>query len=113
MTEKNLLEFPTIRPEEVRREIARIAKEEAQKVVYLDHAIDRKIQREITDIQILRVLKSGHQIGKVTWCTEKEKGYRCKLEGVSAGVKVSVIAKLVTINERRCLVVSTWTDGRS
>lgn len=65
-------------------------------------------ERDVTTRQILNVLKSGEQIGDIVWCTEGEKGWRCKLSRVTAGVKITVVAKVVKRQSTTCLVITTW-----
>ncbi|MCW7556503.1 DUF4258 domain-containing protein [Endozoicomonas gorgoniicola] len=100
--------LPFIKAGEVRQEIARIAKDESHNLDFLDHALLRMQEREVTTRQILNVLKNGEQIGDVTWCTDQEKGWRCRLSRVTAGVKITVVAKVVQRENTTCLVITTW-----
>jgi len=105
-----VIELPFISKDAVRGEIRRIAESETQSLSLLDHASDRMIQRDVTMRQILNVLKNGEQLGDICWCTEKERGWRCKLSRVTAGVKVTVVAKLVSRENTSCLVVTVWSQ---
>jgi hypothetical protein len=94
-----VLALPKFRATDVRDEIARLAREQSIDVIILDHAVDRQDQRGVTSRQILNVLKNGDQIGTVDWCTERENSWRCKMSRVTAGSKVTVVAKLVERKE--------------
>ena len=106
---KKVVQLPFPR-HKVRDEIARIAREDTSQVVFLDHANDRKGQRDITSRQILNVLKDGNLIDGPNWCTEVERGWRCKLSRVTAGVSIAVVAKLVERDTSVCLVVTTFIE---
>jgi len=108
---QKVLALPSVKAIDVRAEIEKLARERSINVILLDHAVDRQEQRGVTSRQILNVLKNGEQIGTVTWCTKEENGWRCKISRVTAGAKVTVVAKLVEREERTCLVVTVWTDG--
>ena len=103
-----VIQLPHFKAQDVRGEIRRIAKSETQNVEFLQHAIERMEQRGITSRQVLKVLQDGEQIEGADWCTDKERGWRCKLSCVTAGDKVTVIAKLVERENSACLVVTTW-----
>jgi len=103
------IQLPQMRPQDVRAEIARIATECSHRVVLLDHANDRALQRGITTQQIFKVLRSGEQLGGATWDASKDvRGWRCKLCRVVAGVRVTVIAKLIDRGGDLCLVITVW-----
>lgn len=95
MTKQNIVALPFITQDKVEDEIRRIAKESTIDIVKLDHAIDRMAQREITDRQILNVLRLGERISDITWHTEKERGWKCTFRRISAGVNVTVATKLL------------------
>ena len=103
-----VIQLPRFKAEDVREEIRRIANFESHNVEFLQHAIERMAQRDITSRQILKVLQDGEQMDKACWCTDKERGWRCKLGCVTAGDKVIVVAKLVEREDSTCLVVTTW-----
>jgi len=102
------IKLPKFRASDVRAEIQRIANEDTICVEYLDHSLERMNQRDITTGQVLKVLRSGEQIGDAQWCTEKENGWRCKLKRICAGSQITVVAKLVERENSTCLVVTTW-----
>ena len=100
--------LPFISKDKVREEIENIARNKSHNLDILDHAITRMTERDISMRQILNVLKNGEQLGSITWCTEEERGWRCKLSRVTAGSKVTVVAKLVERDATNCLVITTW-----
>ena len=89
-------------------EIRRIAKEDSSKVIVLDHAKIRMMEREITSRQIYNVLKNGEPKCAPEWDTEQEKGWKCRLSRVTAGTAVTVVAKLVERDENVCLIVTVF-----
>lgn len=103
-----LIELPFISRDSVRDEIRRIAGSETESLSLLDHALERMIQRDISMRQIINVLKNGEQIGDIRWCSDKERGWRCKLKRMTAGINVTVVAKLVNRENTTCLVVTVW-----
>ncbi len=108
MAKGNVVALPFIQRDQVEKEIRRIATESTINMVKLDHAIDRMIEREITDRQILNVLRSGEQLSPAAWNTEKERGWKCKFRRITAGVNVTVVAKLVQRDETTCLIVTVF-----
>lgn len=109
MTKGNgVVALPFIPREKVRGEIARIAREDTAHLDVLDHAAMRMTERHVSMRQVLTVLKCGDLQGDITWCTDKEKGWRCRLSRVTAGINVTVVAKLVRRDEAVCLVITTW-----
>lgn len=101
------IELP-IPSNQVESEVRRIAQHESFKVFTLDHAKMRMIQRDISIRQIIRVLCDGALTQAPSWDTEKEKGWRCVFAGVTAGIKVTVVVKLVKRNGHACLIVTTY-----
>ena len=108
MTKGNIVTLPFIARDKVEDEIRRIAKEATIDIVKLDHAIDRMVQREITDRQILNVLRRGERISGVTWNTDKERGWKCTFRRITAGANVTVATKLVRRDKTTCLIVTVF-----
>jgi hypothetical protein len=104
----NISLLPWITKEKALPEIRRIATEETESLIILDHARDRQQQREVTDRQILNVLKNGELTGQFEWDTQEERGWKCKLSRITAGDHVSVIAKLVQRDGNKCLIITVW-----
>jgi len=103
-----LISLPFIAKDKVRDAIKNIVSSKSQNLDILNHAITRMEERDISIRQILNVLKNGDQVGDITWCSDRERGWRCKLSRVTAGNKVTVVAKLVKRDNVHCLVVTTW-----
>ncbi len=108
MTKDNVVALPFISRDEVEGEIRRIAKDSTSDLVKLDHAIDRMAQREITDRQILNVLRLGERVSDITWNTDKERGWKCTFRRITAGVNVTVATKLVKRDIATCLIVTVF-----
>jgi len=100
--------LPFITPGEVEAEIRKIASESSFELIILEHAKTRMIERDITRRHIDRVLKNGELMEAPRWDTEKERGYKCKFRRVTAGMEVTVIAKLVKREQNNCLVVTVF-----
>ncbi|MDB4222281.1 hypothetical protein N9850_00795 [Granulosicoccus sp.] len=66
------------------------------------------IQRNITRRQVMQVLRLGDLVGKVTWCSEKERGWRMTLKRISAGAEIVVGAKLIDRGEECVLALTTF-----
>lgn len=113
MKASSTITLPAFSKHEAVDEIKRIAREESSSVDLLDHARERMVQRGITTKQIFNVLKNGQQVGDVRWDSKKEPGWRCTLRRITAGVEVTVVAKLVTRENSTCLVVTTWGEEES
>jgi len=87
-------------------EIRRIAKEDSESLIFLDHAIDRQEHRDISNAQVLNVLKNGTVTEPIEWDTKKERGWKCKLTRSTAGKMVSVVVKIVQRQGSKCLVIT-------
>lgn len=103
-----IVQLPFCTRSEVVAEIRRIATSDTVALVTLDHAKDRMMQRGITSRQILRVLIDGVLDSTIEWDTNKDKGWRCRFCRTTAGLKVTVVVKLIEAGGRRCLVVTVW-----
>ncbi len=109
MAKNNISLLPWINKENALSEIRRIAAKETESLIISNHARDRQQQREITDRQILNVLKNGELAGVVEWDTKEERGWKCKLSRITAGDQVSIIAKLVKRDGNKCLIITVWS----
>lgn len=108
MPKENVLSLPFCSANDVEGQIRKIAKESTIDIVKLDHAIDRMLEREITDRQILNVLKHGDRISDIVWNTDKEKGWKCTFRRITAGVSITVATKLVQRDDTTCLIVTVF-----
>lgn len=87
------------------REIARASTE---RLIVLEHAHMRMLEREITLQQVVRTLKNGEIVSDIKWDTTEDKGWKCNFRHTSAGVKINAVAKLVKKEEIQCLIVTVW-----
>jgi hypothetical protein len=108
MDDKVLVQLPFCKRDEVEAEIRRIARTETIAIITLDHAKDRMLQRGITSRQVLRVLAEGALDSPIEWDTSKDKGWKCRFCRTTAGLKVTVVVKLIETGGRRCLVITVW-----
>jgi hypothetical protein len=109
MAKNTISLLPWIKKQQALPEIRRIAATETESLIILDHARERQQQREVTDRQILNVLKNGELTAAIEWDTKEERGWKCKLSRITAGDHVSVIAKLVNRNGTKCLIITVWS----
>lgn len=108
MTKDNILSLPFISKDKVEDEIRRIANTSTINLVKLDHAISRMDEREITDRQILNVLKLGERTADIIWDTDKERGWKCSFRRITAGINITVATKLVQRDETTCLIITVF-----
>lgn len=109
--------IPLIRPDDAVDELREIAKSASERLFFSVHAEQRMIERDITRTQVRRAIHSGQLIGQPGWETDSitgECGWKCKFRGISAGARVTVIAKLVVNrdkpNEPPAVVVTVFGD---
>jgi hypothetical protein len=93
---------------EVLETIRRIAKQNTEQVVFLDHAHMRMMERDISQRQILKALELGNLVDDIVWDTEAERGWKCKLTRMVTGESITAVAKLVERESITCLVVTVW-----
>lgn len=108
MARNVIVQLPFCKREEVESEIRRIAIHDTAAVIVLGHAKDRMLQRGITSRQVLRVLVDGVLDSPVEWDTQKDRGWKCRFCRTTAGIKVTVVVKLIESGGRRCLVITVW-----
>lgn len=65
------------------------------------------LERGVTRKQVFNVLKRGYLIGNIEWCTKDERGWKCKFRAISAGERISVVAKLVEREDGELVLVVT------
>jgi len=109
--------IPLIKPDDAVAQLREIARTATERLFFSDHAEQRMIEREVTRTQVRRVLHSGELIGQPRWETDSitsECGWKCKFRGISAGARVSVVAKLVvnreSPDELPAVVVTVYGD---
>lgn len=104
------IQLPFISAVGAEGELRRIATEETENLLICDHAILRMVERGVTRSQIIKTVKLGDMVDKPKWCTEKEKGWRCKFRRINAGTKITAIAKLIKRDKNLCLIVTSWEE---
>lgn len=109
--------IPLIKPDDAIEKLREIAEFASGRLFFSDHAEQRMIERAITRTQVRRVLHSGEVIGQPRWETDSrtnECGWKCGFRGISAGARVSVIAKLVINRDRTddppAVIVTVYGD---
>lgn len=102
------IKLPTFTCSTAEGEIRRIAMSDTSCMVLLDHAKDRMLERDITLKQVLNVLRHGDICDTPKWNTDNEKGWKCKFARVTAGIKVTVVCKLVERAHSTCLIVTVF-----
>lgn len=87
-----------MKPDEAVGEIRRIAREETHRLFFSDHVEMRMIEREINRTQVCRILAAGKLQGEPRWETDQrtsEGGWKCTFHGISAGARITAVAKLI------------------
>ena len=90
--------MPLLKPDEAVEEIRRIAQKETHRLFFSDHVEMRMIEREINRTQVGRILATGQLKGKSQWETDQrtsQAGWKCRFNGVSAGTRITAVAKLI------------------
>lgn len=116
---KKPLPFPSMKKEEVRSIIADLANTDSSKVVLLDHAEDRMLEKGMSYKQVLQVLRLGKVHTRVEWdphTSDKGRishGWLCVLKRHTAGRVVRVVCKLVDENGKTgpCLIITVYAEG--
>ena len=104
-----LVSLPTPKSDAV-TEIQRIAREDDGHVYFTPHADERMIERDISRLQVTRTICNGHVADGPEWCTESEKGWKCRFRWISAGARINVVVKLIDRTDGQCdLVVTAWS----
>lgn len=106
----SIVSLPKSSKNQARERISSISREQTGLILVSAHANQRMIERRITMRQILQVLRDGRQIGDIEWNTEVERGWKMRLQRITAGVEVVVIAKLVE-HDNECVVVLTTFEN--
>jgi len=106
-----------MKPDDAVEEIRRIALLESHRLFFSDHVEMRMIEREINRTQVCRVLASGHLKGRPQWETDQrtsERGWKCRFQGISAGTRITAIAKLILAgsdtDEPPAVVITVFED---
>lgn len=109
--------FPIMKPDEAVELLRQIAEMETHRLFFSDHVEIRMIERGINRIQVCRILARGRLKGEPQWQTDQrtsQAGWKCQFNGVSAGSRITVVAKLVlsgTKSDQPPAVVITVFEG--
>lgn len=104
-----MLKLPSTKKEDAFSRIQELAlQDNGSCIEILEHAIMRIDERGISIRQVMNVLKFGN-LESTTWCNESENGWKCKISRITAGAKVTVVAKLVERDDEICLIVTAWS----
>ncbi|WP_424945994.1 DUF4258 domain-containing protein [Candidatus Spongiihabitans sp.] len=95
----SLISLPAIKsPAKAVAKIQQIANEDTSLIIFLDHAAMRMQERGILEKQVLQVIRNGNPTN-AKWGTENERGWKCRFTKITAGVRLSVVAKLAQREE--------------
>ncbi len=92
------------RAQEIIREIAR----DTSKVILSDHAKERMEEREISDIEVYRVLQTGHVMAEPTRTENKE--WKCKVVKRLKGSREAGVVTIILANGMLFAVTVEWED---
>lgn len=96
------------RPKELLARIQELAKD-SKNVAFSDHAEERMDERGITDLDALRVLRSGEISGPIE--AGKYQGeWKCKIVGAIKGRREVGVATLIIRNRRLRVKTVEWED---
>lgn len=112
MARREVIRLPTAR---IVAPLSRTIREYAavsERVFFSNHARERMEEREITDIEVIRVLKFGEIAGQ-PWREEKSEDMACKVVMRQAGGRIlGVVTIVVTLTERLLIKTVEWEDLR-
>ena len=102
----SVAKLPRIKKCDVDTEIRRLATGLSGRFFFTDHAESRLVERDITKRQVFNVVRSGGLIEGPAWDTEKESGWMCRYNWITAGASITVV-KLVERSDGHCDLVIT------
>jgi len=109
--------FPIMKPDDAVEQIRQIAETETHRLFFSDHVEMRMVERGINRTQVCRILARGRLKGEPQWQTDQrtsQAGWKCQFNGVSAGSRITAVAKLVfsgTKSDEPPAVVITVFEG--
>lgn len=104
------MRFIAPRPDEVLTRIKRLAKD-SKNVAFSTHAEDRMDERGITDLDALRVLRTGEIVGAIE-PGKKEGEWKCKIVAPVKGRREVGVVTLLIRNSRLRIKTVEWEDLR-
>lgn len=99
--------LPTIKKCDADAEIRRLATGVSGRFYFTAHAEMRLLERDITKRQIFNAVRDGDLIGDPVWDTDKESGWKCRYNWITAGAGVTAVVKLVERTDGHCDLVIT------
>lgn len=106
-----------MKPDDAVAQIRRIAEMETHRLFFSDHVEMRMIERGINRTQVCRILAKGRLRDEPQWETDQrtsQAGWKCKFNGISAGSRITAVAKLVLSGTRSdeppAVVITVFED---
>jgi len=96
-----------MRPEKAQQIIRKIAADTG-KVIIGDHARERMELREISDIEVYRLLRTGHVMEEPTQTERKE--WKCKVTKTLKGNREAGVVTIILINGMLFIKTVEWED---
>ena len=104
---RNVANLPIIKKCDVDVEIRRLATGVSSRFFFTEHAEMRMIERNITKRQVFNVVRNGDLVKDPVWDTDKESGWKCRYNWITAGASVTVVVKLIERSNGHCDLVIT------
>jgi len=95
----NVAKLPKLKKCDVDHEIRRLATGVSGRFYLTSHAEMRMIERDITKRQVFNVVRNGKLVADPAWDKEKESGWKCRYNWITAGASVTVVVKLLERND--------------
>ncbi len=98
-----------LRPGAAEKKIRELAAD-TDKVILSDHALERMEQREISDIEVYRILQKGHVMEEPTRTKQKE--WQCKVVMRLKGNRDAGVVTIILHSGRLFVKTVEWEDLR-
>ena len=99
--------LPKFKKCEADDEIRRLATGVSGRFYFTDYTEMRLLERDITKRQVFNTVRHGKLQGDPVWDTEKEAGWKCRYNWITAGASVTAVVKLVERSGGHCDLVIT------
>jgi len=106
-----LVSLPKVPKADAVGRIYEIAQKETHRVLLLDHAHMRMLERDITHRQVFKVLRHGNPTDGPAWESTGEPGWKCVFRRITAGERIDVVAKLIERDGQAIVLVLTVFKG--
>jgi len=104
-----IAKLPIIKKCDADQEIRRLATGLSGRFYFTAHAEMRLLERDITKRQVFNVVRNGNLVGDPVWDIDKECGWKCRYNWITAGASVTAVVKLVERSDGHCdLVITTF-----